>query len=451
MNKLLLVLAPAAVALGLYSTCALSLQSLKVEKSRKPAAARQLSCERKMGSLPNPNFEPGTPNPKIPIGTIVVVMQENHSFDNYFGRLNQQEYYGDEIDGVREHMFNLDVDDRKHHVTHSENLCLPDPEHDWEKMHNSWSQGTLAGFVKTNGPVAMAYYDQRELPYYYALANTFATADRYFSSVLGPTYPNRYFMYAATAFGNTTNEEPKKPSEFSQRTIFDVLTYYGITWKYYSDWTYMNGSGYISLFSSVRRREDIETENTKLPAHFATIDDYHRDAAAGDLPEVVFLDSMFDKEDEHPEANVQVGQAWTAGVIRSLMKSPQWDNSVLFLTYDEAGGFYDHVAPPLACLPDNIRPIKDVEDFGGFDHYGFRVPFVVVSPFAKRHYVSHEIHDHTSILKFIETKFNLPALTRRDANADALDDFFQFDRPDFSIPELPLGRVDPNGVCEKRH
>jgi phospholipase C len=178
-------------------------------------------------------------------------------------------------------------------------------------------------------------------------------------------------------------------------------------------------------------------------------DQFFADAAAGTLPQVAFVDGIMIgrpnvENDEHPPANVQVGEAFVASVVDALMKSPQWGRSVLFITYDEHGGFYDHVPPPLACAPDDILPdLQPGDEPGAFDRYGIRVPVVAVSPYARKHFVSHVVHDHTSILRFIETRFDLPALTRRDANADPMLEFFKFDRATFATPpKLPKAPID---------
>ena len=132
-----------------------------------------------------------------------------------------------------------------------------------------------------------------------------------------------------------------------------------------------------------------------------------------------------------------------------MLHSPDWSASAFFLTYDEHGGFYDHVAPPPAVPPDDIPPMLHPGDTpAAFDRYGVRVPAIVVSPFAKRHYVSHVVYDHTSILRFIETRFGLPALTRRDAAASPMLDFFDFAHASFATPPaLPDAPVDPGGVA----
>ena len=131
------------------------------------------------------------------------------------------------------------------------------------------------------------------------------------------------------------------------------------------------------------------------------------------------------------------------------MASPNWPRAALFLVYDEHGGYYDHVPPPPACVPDDIAPqLGPGDTAAAFDRYGVRVPFVVVSPYARRHFVSHLVHDHTAILRFIETRFDLPALTRRDANADPLLEFFDFRHARVHPPHLPPAPVDPARAAE---
>jgi phospholipase C len=158
-------------------------------------------------------------------------------------------------------------------------------------------------------------------------------------------------------------------------------------------------------------------------ANLVPISQYFLDLQSNGLPQVAFIDPIFlgpttVENDEHPPANVQVGQKFVADIVKALVASPYWGDSAFFLTYDEHGGYYDHVPPPPACHPDGIPPLGPPNEPGDFDRLGIRVPFVVVSAFSKRHFVSHRVYDHTSILRFIETRFDLPALTARDANAD---------------------------------
>ncbi|HEY8087479.1 MAG TPA: alkaline phosphatase family protein, partial [Polyangiaceae bacterium] len=180
-------------------------------------------------------------------------------------------------------------------------------------------------------------------------------------------------------------------------------------------------------------------------------------AQGGTLPQVAFVDAIFGHDgptqtDEHPPADIQFGQQFVSSMVQALLASPQWPVSALFFTYDEHGGYYDHLPPPPACKPDTIEPALPTGDTTGghFDRYGVRVPMVVVSPFARRAFVSHTVYDHTSITRFIEAKFRLPALTARDANANPLMEMFDFANPAFVTPPVlpPAPDPDTSGVTD---
>ena len=177
------------------------------------------------------------------------------------------------------------------------------------------------------------------------------------------------------------------------------------------------------------------------------------------LPQVAFVEAnpvggVNVESDEHPPANVQVGEKFTHDVMQALVKSPNWSSSAMFLTYDEHGGFYDHVAPPAAPKPDNIAPMLQPGDApGAFDRYGIRVPALVISPYAKKHFVSHTVYDHTSILHFIETRFGLPTLTKRDKAADPMLGMFDFSKMSNAKPTLTNAPVTAAGkaACTALH
>jgi phospholipase C len=282
----------------------------------------------------------------------------------------------------------------------------------------------------------MGYYTKRELSYYYKLYSNFAIGDRFFCSVLTQTFPNRYYLLAGTSFGHIRNAIPNlSGAEYTQRSVFNLLDEAGVTWRiYFSDLPFGGVFGYV---------------RTQGAANLVPVAQFAADAQAGNLPQVTFVDPRFlgtvnVETDEHPPANVQVGQKFVADVINAVLASPLWPRAAVFLTYDEHGGFYDHVPPPAACLPDDIPPMLQPNDVpGAFDRYGIRVPAVVISPYARKRFVSHRAYDHTSILRFIETRFDLPALTRRDANADPMLELFDFDRPQMlKPPRLPPAVID---------
>jgi len=266
----------------------------------------------------------------------------------------------------------------------------------------------------------MGYYDQRDLPFYYALASTFSISDHYFCDLLGPTFPNRLYFMAGTSFGRVVNELAATPG----RSIFTALNERQITWKVYQ--------------SDLAAGNLLEDFAQASQGKVVPIDQFAQDAASGALPQVAWIDPQLllgktGQTSEHPPADVQVGQKFVYDQVKALLSSPAWPSSAMFITYDENGGLYDHVAPPSACPPDDTPPMSGAE-LGAFDRYGFRVPVYVVSPFAKKHFVSHVVHSHSSILRFIEAAFDLPALTNRDANSDAMLDMFDFDKAPFATP-----------------
>jgi phospholipase C len=162
---------------------------------------------------------------------------------------------------------------------------------------------------------------------------------------------------------------------------------------------------------------------------------FYSHVAAGRLPEFTFLDPNYNTTSEENPQDIQVGERFIAQVVHALMHAPTWRHTALFITYDEHGGYYDHVPPPKAIKPDNIPPMLAPGDVhAGYGRYGFRVPLMVISPYARPGYASRVVQDHTSLDAFIEYKWNLPAMTFRDANADPMLDYFDFRRPAFAVP-----------------
>jgi phospholipase C len=377
---------------------------------------------------------------------VVVFMQENRSADTYLGQLNalQPAYEAEPVTGNPNPIAAGTIV-----PFHKTTLCeSSDLNHSWNGEHQAWDNGLMDGFTAANdinsansdatdptGSRTMGYYTQADLPYYYSLYNTFATGDRYFQSVLSQTFPNRFYLLAGTSFGHIANDLPPAGG-YPNKTIFELLGNAHVNWKIYAAQV-----PFGAYFSYVRKH---------AARHVFPISSYYFDAQHGRLPAVSFVDPIFagapnTETDEHPPSNVQVGQSFAYSVITALEQSKDWRSSALFLTYDENGGFYDHVPQPAAVAPDAIPPmLKPGDTVAGFDQLGPRVPVVVISPFSKAHYVSHVVHDHTSITKFIETRFNLPSLTARDATADPMLEFFSFPTAPFSTPpSFPAPSVTP--------
>jgi phospholipase C len=392
---------------------------------------------RRPGSLPDPRLPEGTDT--LPgIEHVVVVMQENHSFDNYLGMLGRGD--GFRVDS-RGRPLNSNPDPGGGYVRafHQSDVCQPGrPSQSWNDSHIQFDDGRNRGFVRSaSGPWAMGYFDDRDIPFYYSLAHAFPLCDRYFSSVLAPTYPNRRFLMAATAFGLVSTEISSITENPPNGTIFDRLNSNGISW-----------TSYASNISTLYVIASVPTDN---PKHIATIGQFYSDTAAGTLPSISFVDSKVAISDEENPEDIHLGEAFVASVVHAVMAGPKWRKTVLVWTYDEHGGYYDHVPPPQAVPPDDIAPRINVppDQPGGYDRYGFRVPAVVVSPYGRPHFVSHTVYDHTSILKTIERKWNLPAMTYRDANAnDLLDCLDLSSEPRLLHPTLAAPARSTDGAAD---
>lgn len=429
------------------------------------AAASRASCTYRPGALPAETLGAEIPVGKdLPIDTIVVLMQENRSFDHYFGHFGR--YAGrTDVTAAPEDASNPErsgpASSARHAWQHAPHHCFLDTAHSWQANRTQLADGRMDGFFEAShevkgevlpdptaalksGERAMWWYDERDIPYYYALAKAFALGDHYFASVLGPTWPNRMYLFAGTSFGlgaNTFPDVSHLPFPERDAVVLDQLDRRRVDWIFYTAGGPPGVSAILAPQLHTRWGRDV----------VRPIDELYADAAAGRLPPVVFVDPNFlrtgdpEGNDEHPPSHLQVGQRFVAGVLSALMKGPQWGRMAIFLTYDEHGGLYDHLAPPPACPPDDARP-RDKSGApldGAFDRYGFRVPLLVVSPWVKRGHVSHAVLDHTSLLRFIQARHGLPALTARDANAMIPLDFFDFARtPDASIPALPEPAVD---------
>ena len=383
---------------------------------------------------------------KIPIDHIILVMQENRTFDHYFSSLTMP---GQTIDCATPTASNPDPAHPGQVVTrfHQTSYCFDNPAESWDQVHREIDGGAMDHFAIENGlddpthdPTgarAMGYYDETDLPYYYALAKTFAISDRHFASVLANSWTNRLFYMAGTSYGVTSNTFPDHQQDDAGNILPNLFTRLNdakVTWNFY-----VQDEPTIAI---------LDLTYVKNISHVQPFQQFFTDAQAGTLPQVVFVEGSDLKgglsPDEDPPGDPQVGQAMVKSVIDAVMASSIWPSSAVFLSYDEQGGFYDHVTPPPACAPDDFAPELDANGFqAGFDQLGLRVPLIVVSPYAKRGYVSHVITDHTSILRFVEARFGLPALTHRDANAVPPFDMFDFSHADTSIPQLPDAVIDP--------
>ncbi len=354
----------------------------------------------------------------IPIRHWILLMQENRSFDHYFGSMAG-------VDGIPAGATNPHTDGSPVAAFHTSAYCVDDPSHSWSGSHREWNGGANDGFVVANGNTdrGMGYFTEADLPFYYDLARTFAMSDHHHCGVLGPTQVNRMYYMSATSFGMTTNDAiPAARFPLGEdHTLMQQLDRAGVSWHiYYSSvpWVWLPYSSY-ALAPAQR-------------AHMSTLTGLYDDLASGNIAEVVWIDpawtvSSLEQTDEHPPANPQFGEAWVRDVITHVMDSPIWHDTAVVFTFDEHGGFYDHVPPPSACPPGDFEPDLGAGDPPGhFDRHGFRVPFIIASPYARAGYVSDQVTDHASVVRLLQARYLLPAMTGRDANAWPLYDMFDF-------------------------
>jgi phospholipase C len=315
--------------------------------------------------------------PVTPLRHLVIACQENRSFDHYFGYYPRAGTFGVPTGYVQPNGHGGMA--KPHHLTLT---ATADIGHIWRDIHAEYDNGKMDGFYTTDGPPALGYFNAGQLAYYYALADHFTLCGNYFCSVLGPTSPNRLYLFSGTSGGNTSNAIAF--GSLAWPTILDVLDQAGISWKVY------NGQG-----------GDVEGLNAlryfKKWLHDPRVNagegEYFTDLQQGTVPRVAFIVPGI-LTCEHPPVPISWGQSYIRDRVRALMASSLWESAAFILTYDEGGGFFDHVAPP------------QLDAYGA----GVRVPALVISPYAKRGHIEPTIYDHGSLLKFIEAVFGLPTL-----------------------------------------
>jgi len=347
-------------------------------------------------------------------------MMENRSFDHFLGWLPG-------ADGKQAGLSYADVNGASH-PTHAlapdfQGCRSHDPRHDWQSVQQQFNHGKCDGWLKTapaGDTFPIGYYTDGDLPITAALARGHTTLDRYFCSVMGPTGPNRLYAWSATTdagtfdFPGTLNRKGTRPSNL-QLAIWDRLRAGGVRHGYYAG----------------QEPNSYQYNSRKYDAITHTHDQFFADAAAGRLPNVTWLDPDLPTYDEvagisyddHPFSDVRQGEVFLAKVYRALAASPQWDRMVVVLTFDEHGGFYDHVAPPVVA-DDTVLPRSGPHP--DLKRLGFRVPCIVMGPFAPARVAHDGPYEHCSILRMIEWRWNLPPMRARDRNARNLAEVLDF-------------------------
>jgi phospholipase C len=389
------------------------------------------------------------PAAESPIDTVVVLMMENRSFDHYLGWLAQDHEYLEAGKSRHQGHFAVDGDNTQRYRDpegeFTDTYYLPgksgednpyrgchhpDPGHGWNAGRAQRDGGFLTE-RSGNDEFALGYYRAEDIPLYASLAHRFTAFDQYFCSILGPTFPNREYLHSAQSGGRKDNSVDFEGG-FDWPTIWDRLIAAGVSSGYY----------FVDLPVTA-------LWGARLLPITRHIEEYFAQAATGTLPNVTFIDPGFTtgfRTDDHPYADIRAGQKLVTDYIKAFVDSPHWQRGAFFITYDEWGGFFDHVRPPV--LPDDLASADDADNFG---QAGFRVPTLMASPFARKGFVDHELYDHASILRFIEWRFlGAPPtgpgndgdswfLTKRDrfANNIGASLLLEGADPEFHLPQVP--------------
>lgn len=373
--------------------------------------------------MPDDGFTPAADlETQTPIKHFVTVMQENHSFDNYFGTFPGADGYPDGT------CLPLSVDDPTGECVepfHVGGQAILDLGHSDDVFVAQYRNGRMDGFVSVfheenerAGKQAMGYYDDRDLPFYWNVAENYVLYDRFFTSAAGGSVRNHFYWVA----GHPGNEEADqlRPEGFDDvPTIFDALQESGVSWKFYVQ----------NYDPSINFRADIDgsqagqliwapvlnynrfLDRPELNERIVPLEEFYDDLANGTLPAVSYM--VPSGASEHPPGSIQAGERFIRTLITAIMRSDQWDSTAFMWTYDDWGGWYDHVRPP------------QVDEYG----YGFRAPALMVSAYAKPGYIDSTTLDFTSMLAFIEYNWGIEPLAERDANANLFLDSFDFDSP----------------------
>ncbi len=415
---------------------ALHLQRLRIQRAKE--LARKVAAQKKLAAAEQPvrkatwPLAPASgPAPaRTPIKHFVFLLQENHTFDNYFGT------YGHGASGIPKGVcMPLNLSNPKagcEKPFHLGQRALRDLGHTPVIFKGQFRGGAMNGFANImrlqglDSSTVMGYYDGRDLPYYWNLADRYVLFDRFFSSATDGSGSNHFFW--VSALPGDPHNTPK--AGYTYPTIFDRLEKAGVSWKFYVA-NYDPSITYRSHTTGDRESQVVWVpllnyarflDDPKLKSHIVPLSEYYTDLARGTLPAVSYIAPS--GASEHPPGSVQSGERFVRTLINNLMASREWSSSAFLLSYDDWGGWYDHVRPP------------QVDPYG----YGFRVPAILVSPYARVGYVDHTTLDFTSALKFIEQNWGLKPLARRDSLAHSLTGAFNFSLAPREAELVPAAR-----------
>ena len=402
---------------------------------------------------------------------VIFLIQENRSFDHYFGTLRGVRGFADKPGASAFHQ-----KDASGHTVLPFHLgmqyCMPDITHDWGPQHQSWNGGRMNRFVAVHEAVdtpavgieTMGYYTRRDLGFYYALADAFTICDGYHCSVLGPTDPNRLMSLSATLdpsggkggplVETLTTGRATMAGAFRWTTMPERLQAHGVSWKVYMDPAGGIFDNVLTYFAPYTKPGELADRalGTIYPH------DFHADIRHDRLPSVSWILTGL-LQTEHPGYSAATGgEVAAAEIVKAVMSNPKvWAKTALFITWDENGGFFDHVAPP-AAPPGTageyltVSPLPAAaRGIAGPIGLGFRVPMLIISPFTRGGFVCSDTFDHTSMLRFLETRFGVevPNLSawRREVTGDLTSAFNFAAAPKDRRPQLPTPKAKAGGVC----
>jgi phospholipase C len=394
-----------------------------------------------------PKYDAASIETRWPIKHVVFLIKENRTFDNLFGT----------FPGANGVSYGMDRGVRRPLTRGTDGRTTGDIPHCYDCALGAWDHGKMDGFNQSATADRWAYTQlhKDQLPNYWHWARGFVVSDNFFASAQGPSFPNHLYTIAAQSGG--THDNPRRNGFFSNtfgcdapeqqlvgvydsegnvkmvppcfdfETEGDLLNEHHIPWTYYA--AVEDQRGYIwSAYSAIRRYRE---HPKRWQRHIRPVDDVVRDIKLNRLPPVTWITPRFELS-EHPEYNFCHGENWSTQVIDAIMRSPMWKDTAIFLTWDDYGGFYDHVPPP------------QVDDFG----FGIRVPMLVISPYAKHGEVDHQLGEFSSVLRFIEDNWGLTQLTHRDRDAKNMSYDFDFTQQPRKPDPLPL-RTDCKGPIWK--